>query len=143
MESKKEEPKHIYETIVIFHPGIAKDKTRMEKIMNKYRTLLQNFSKEKKLLEDTIGTRKLAYEIHGLSSGVYMRYLFQAVGSNITELEKTLRIDSNVLKFMTVKADDYDDVPELEDLRIFENSNTTKSEQKPDALDVLLGFANY
>ena len=57
-------------------------------------------------------------------------------GLTKSELERHLRIDENVLKFMTIKDSS---LPELEDYI----PEARSEQQKPDALDVLLGFATY
>ena len=65
---------------------------------------------------------------------------------NIAKLEKVMRTDEDVIKFLTMKRDPSDDEDFDEDDYKYESPIDpveTKSEQQPDALDVLLGFAKY
>ena len=68
---------------------------------------------------------------------------------NVAELERHMRIDDNVLKFLTVRNEEAGyDLEELEEMPAEDDAG--KSEQSSynpnsqvDALDVLLGFADY
>lgn len=50
-----------------------------------------------------MGMRKLAYEVQKHNRGYYTVYYFTAPTSTILEIERLLRINESVLKFMTVK----------------------------------------
>lgn len=50
-----------------------------------------------------MGMRKLAYEVAKNNRGYYTVFYFTAPTSAITEIERLLRINESVLKFMTVK----------------------------------------
>jgi small subunit ribosomal protein S6 len=63
------------------------------------------------LLWDDWGKRKLAYEIKKFQKGHYMLVNFLGDGKFIPELERMLRIDADVLRFLSVRvADDVKDV---------------------------------
>ena len=50
-----------------------------------------------------MGMRKLAYEVAKNNRGYYTVFYFTAPTASITEIERLLRINESVLKFMTVK----------------------------------------
>jgi small subunit ribosomal protein S6 len=50
-----------------------------------------------------MGMRKLAYEVQKHNRGYYTVYYFTAPTSTILEIERLLRINESILKFMTVK----------------------------------------
>lgn len=50
-----------------------------------------------------MGMRKLAYEVNKQNRGHYTVYYFKAEPSIIAEVERLLRLNENILKFMTVK----------------------------------------
>lgn len=50
-----------------------------------------------------MGMRKLAYEIAKQNRGYYTVYYFTAEPAIIAEIERLLRINESILKFMTVK----------------------------------------
>ena len=57
---------------------------------------------------DEWGKRKLAYEINGLTDGVYTLIDFHANPESIAELDRVLRITDAVERFMIVKRTDRD-----------------------------------
>ena len=56
------------------------------------------------------GVRKLAYPINDQSKGHYVFYNFANTNDCVSELEKIMRIDEDVLRFLTVKISDKVDV---------------------------------
>jgi len=58
------------------------------------------------------GRRKLAYRVAKHDYGVYVYVNFLQSGSVIAELERILKYDDRVLKFMTVKLDEAVNVEE-------------------------------
>lgn len=50
-----------------------------------------------------MGVKKLAYEINKESDGHYYLFNFVVTPSFILELERVLRIEDSVLKYMTIK----------------------------------------
>ena len=52
---------------------------------------------------DKIGIRDLAYEVQKNKRGNYTIIYFKAPGSAIKEIERNLRINEDVIRFLTVK----------------------------------------
>jgi len=127
---------HIYETVIIF-----KSKKDVLASVNKYEEMLHGFS-GKPVKTDILGEKSLAYAIYHHRKGYYVTYLYYsnpANPENITELERSLKTDDNVLKFITVRHDEYaaEYAEQLEQL-------AQESEQKViDAWDVIFGRAVY
>lgn len=63
------------------------------------------------------GKRKLAYPIRKRSRGLYVLMEYSGGADMVAELERNLRIDERVLKFITVKLEDRFD-PEKEKARL-------------------------
>ncbi len=59
---------------------------------------------------DDWGNRKLAYEIQKFNKGHFVLFNFLGSPDVVAELERTLRIDDRVLRFLTVKLSDRVDV---------------------------------
>ena len=55
---------------------------------------------------DAWGKRKLAYEINGLTDGVYTLIDFHADPAEVAELDRVLRISDVVVRHMIVKRTD-------------------------------------
>jgi small subunit ribosomal protein S6 len=56
------------------------------------------------LREDDWGLRKLAYDIAKFSKGRYVLLSFLSDPDAISELERTLRIDERIIRFLSVKV---------------------------------------
>ena len=99
-----------YETIVIIDPDLSEDDrnslfTRVQEIVPQQSGIL--------IEEDLWGARKLAYTIRKKPRGFYARYDYCGMGSLVDELERTLRIDDRVLKYMTVQLDEDADAEKI------------------------------
>lgn len=91
---------HEYETIFIAKPEIAEDFVRglsekVEGIVARYQGHI--------LIKEDWGKRKLAYPIRKNAKGhfVYLNYL--GPSDVVLEIERNLRIEDNLLRFLTVK----------------------------------------
>jgi small subunit ribosomal protein S6 len=58
------------------------------------------------LLRDDWGKRKLAYEIKSFQKGHYFQLNFLGNGAEVAELERSLRLDQDVLRFLSIQAND-------------------------------------
>lgn len=132
-----------YETIIILDPSNYKDSVKV------FRDMCQEFTKGYKIKEDDLGVKKLAYPLkeEKFTEGYYVMFIWMGTPENVAELERCMRINDNVLKFITIKRDEAED--ELEEV-VPAAGDTGKSEQSSynpnsqvDALDVMLGFAEY
>jgi small subunit ribosomal protein S6 len=111
-----------FDTTVIVQPEIS-DEGR-EALIQRLRGLLERTGAVP-LEVDDIGKRKLAYEIGKFQKGHYLSFFYVDEGKAVGELERALRIDESILRFLTVrKADAVDDLEarkaravELEKLR--------------------------
>lgn len=131
-----------YETIIILDPLNHEDSVKV------FRDMCQEFTKGYKIKEDDLGVKKLAYPLKEgkFTEGYYVRFVWMGTPENVAELERHVRIDDNVLKFITVRTEDAED--ELEEMPAEDNAGESEqSSSNPnsqvDALDVLLGFADY
>lgn len=132
---------NIYETIMILTPNLDTDVIGRIKMF--YLDLFQKGSNRKRVRLDDIGKKKLAYKIQDkYEYGYYLIFYYESDSDYIYEIERALRKDDMVLKYITIRQDE-DDI-ELPDLIPESISKQTISEQtKPDAYDVLLGLADY
>ena len=60
-----------------------------------------------RLLYDDMGRRRLAYEIQHFLKGRYLTLMYLDTGAVIPELERTLRLEDSVLRFLTVQVSDH------------------------------------
>jgi small subunit ribosomal protein S6 len=64
------------------------------------------------LLRDDWGKRRLAYEIRKFQKGHYFQVNYLGLGKEVAEIERLMRIDADVLRYLSVQAND--DVKDIE-----------------------------
>lgn len=97
-----------YETTFIVQPEIS-DEGR-EALCQKLDSALEKEGAVRLLLDDA-GKRKLAYEIQKFQKGHYLTLTYLDSGKTVKEIERLLRLEESVLRFLTVQvADDVTDI---------------------------------
>lgn len=92
-----------YEAVVIMHPDANLEEQK--NLFRKNKGIIQEFKGEVLALE-TWGKRTLANAINKQRKGVYFHMMFQSAPGSIAELERTMRINDKVLRYMHVRLDD-------------------------------------
>jgi small subunit ribosomal protein S6 len=92
-----------YETTFIIQPeisdeGIAELHARIDALLER--------KKARRLLYDDMGRRKLAYDIRKFQKGHYWTLFFLDDGGVVPELERMLRLEESVLRYLTVMANE-------------------------------------
>src|SRR5579859_3997768 len=92
-----------YEVMFIVRPDMAE-----EDVTKLVSTFEQNaIAAGAKVLEaKTIGRQRLAYHVQGFADGIYVLFTLNAEGKAIHEVERRLRVNEPVIKFLTVRVDD-------------------------------------
>jgi small subunit ribosomal protein S6 len=108
-----------YETTFIVQPEISDEAaaellTRLDGILER--------SGAVRLLHDDQGKRRLAYDIQKFQKGRYVTSYYLSDGSAVTVMERALRLEESVLRFLTVMCD-----PEVTDI---EARKTRAAEQE-------------
>ena len=93
-----------YETTFIVQPEISEEGcqtllTRIDGILEREGAI--------RLLHDDQGKRKLAYEIRKFQKGRYVTTCYLDQGAVVAPLERTLRLEESVLRFLTVQVTDH------------------------------------
>jgi small subunit ribosomal protein S6 len=92
-----------YETIVIVRPGAGE--TDITSVVDKITGTIESFGGS--IVKcDKWGVRKLAYPIKKESQGSYLLFEYAGMPDGVKEMERQMRIDDRILKFMTVKTQD-------------------------------------
>lgn len=93
---------NFYECSFILNP-VLED----EQIKNEVERFKETLSKNKAEIDeiDEWGMQKFAYEIEGKGSGYYVNAYFEAPSGSIEDIERFLRINDNVMRFLTLKYD--------------------------------------
>lgn len=91
-----------YELTYIINPVLEENQTK--DIVDKYKALIEeNGGKIDEI--DEWGIRELAYDIDGKHSGFYVNAYFTAPGDIVARLERTMKIDDNILRNLVLKYD--------------------------------------
>ncbi len=92
-----------YETTFIVQPeisdeGVAALTERLDRVLEKHESI--------RLMYDDQGRRRLAYEIQNFQKGRYIGLLYLDSGTAVAEIERVLRLDDSILRFLTVQVSD-------------------------------------
>ena len=91
-----------YESVIIINP--TADEEKVKGLIDKFSELINKSGKVEKV--DTLGKKKLAYEIKKNREGIYVVIYFEAEPSLIAELERNYRITDEVIKFIVIKVEE-------------------------------------
>jgi len=108
-----------YETTFIVQPEISDEAAK--ELLTRIDGILER-SGAVRLLHDDQGKRRLAYDIQKFQKGRYVTSYYLSDGSAVTVMERALRLEESVLRFLTVMAD-----PEVTDI---EARKTRAAEQE-------------
>lgn len=92
-----------YETLILLSPELAAEARK--DVLDTLTGIIERES-GKMLLADEWGMRDLAYAVKKQSRGYYVRLEYTAPGNCVSELERIIRINDGVFKFITVKLAD-------------------------------------
>ncbi len=94
---------HQFETLLLLSPELSAD--AREAIINGLVAVIEREGGN--MVEvDQWGMRDLAYPVHKLMRGFYVRLVYNAPSPLVAELERNIRITDGIFKFLTVKLDE-------------------------------------
>ncbi|MDD5169693.1 MAG: 30S ribosomal protein S6 [Syntrophales bacterium] len=100
-----------YENIFITHADLPDEE--IQTLLDRYKAIVEG-RKGLVVKIERWGKRKLAYEIKKVTKGFYVLIDFVGQADVVDELERNLKIDDKILKFMTVKTNDDVDMQAIE-----------------------------
>jgi small subunit ribosomal protein S6 len=107
LNSQKEEntlaAKRVYEVMYIVKPETAEDD--VTKLNESLQGVIEKEGGSIVKLEN-MGRRKLAYEIKRNNEGHYVLFEIEGSGSEIAELERRMRVNDAIIRYMTVRVDE-------------------------------------
>ena len=92
---------HRYETLFILHPEIPEAQVR--ETLDRVRRLIEGMEGQVTEIQDW-GIRDLAYPINKQPRGIYVLAQYSAGPGIVKELERTLKLADEVLRFISVRA---------------------------------------
>jgi len=92
-----------YETIYVLKPDLPSD--QVSNLKDKVAKIITS-SKGHILSHADWGKRRLAYDVQKFRYAQFIYFQYLSAGDQISELERILKYDDSVLKFLTVKLED-------------------------------------
>jgi small subunit ribosomal protein S6 len=89
-----------YETIYIIRPDLSED--NLLKIIENYQGILLERG-AKNIITQNRGRRHLKYLIKKFKDGVYIQMNYEANGDVIELIEKSMRINESIMRFLTTR----------------------------------------
>lgn len=94
---------HRYETLFILHPELPEAQVR--ETIDRFRRLIEGMEGQIGEMQDW-GVRDLAYPIRKQPRGTYVLAQYTARPDVVKELERTMKLADEVLRFISVRAPD-------------------------------------
>lgn len=92
-----------YETLLLLSPELGSE-PRQEVVTTLSGVIERDGGQV--LLVDDWGTRNLAYPVRKFTRGHYIRFEYSTDGKNIAEIERIIRINEDIFKFVTVRLEE-------------------------------------
>lgn len=98
-----ETPKRLYDLVFLVVPD--KDEQGAAAVVEEFRKLLTDLGAviDK---DESMGRRRLAYQINKKSEATYHNFLFRAGSKAVTELQRKMKLSESILRFLTVRVDE-------------------------------------
>jgi len=93
----------IYELMYLADPEVGSED--IEKLNASLKTIVEQQGGTVVRVDD-IGLRKLAYEIKRKTKGYYVLFEIQGSGKEIAELERKMRVNDQIIRYLTVRVDE-------------------------------------
>lgn len=95
--------KRVYEVMYIVNPEMAADE--VTKLNETLQGVIESQGGTIVKLDD-MGKRKMAYEINRKTEGHYVLFEIEGSGKEIAELERRMRVNDAVMRYITVRIDE-------------------------------------
>ena len=98
-----ERPMRTYELMFILRPDMPEED--QDKLISNLESQVQTAGGTVKSLE-RMGRRRLAYLVRNFQDGIYVLLTLEGEGAMVKEIERRLRVNEPVIKFITVRVDE-------------------------------------
>jgi len=112
-----------YETLFVVKPTLTEEEIAAQ--IEKVKEVLTKVEAEL-LAADDMGMRKLAYPVEKNERGYYTVLFYKAKGEAIAEIERNLKINEEVIKFLTVKYSKNKEIAQFDKLVAAANKSESK-----------------
>jgi small subunit ribosomal protein S6 len=113
-----------YETLFVVKPTLTEEEIAAQ--VAKVKEVLAKVDAEL-LAADDMGMRRLAYPVEKNERGYYTVLYYKAPGEAIAEIERNLKINEEIIKFLTVKYVKNKEIAQFD--KLVAAANTEKKEE--------------
>jgi small subunit ribosomal protein S6 len=113
-----------YETLFVVKPTLTEEEIAAQ--VAKVKEVLAKVDAEL-LAADDMGMRRLAYPVEKNERGYYTVLFYKAQGEAIAEIERNLKINEEIIKFLTVKYVKGKEIAQFD--KLVAAANTEKKEE--------------
>jgi small subunit ribosomal protein S6 len=89
----------LYESLFIIRPSVSDEETNA--LIEKMKSVADKTGAQF-IKAENWGRKKLAYEVRRERKGTYVYFYFKAPNTTVGELERSYRLEDNIIKFLTV-----------------------------------------
>lgn len=119
-----------YETLFVVKPTLTEEEIAAQ--IAKVKDVLAKEGAEL-LGTNEMGMRKLAYQVEKHNRGYYTVLFYKAAGATIQELERNLKINEDIIKFLTVKYTKNKEIAQFDKLVAEANKGAAAETKAPEA----------
>ena len=98
-----ETPKRLYDLVFLVVP--EKDEQGVAEVVEEFRKLLGGLGAAIDK-DESMGRRRLAYQIKKKGEATYHNFLFRADAKAVAELQRKMKLSESILRFLTVRVDE-------------------------------------
>jgi small subunit ribosomal protein S6 len=91
-----------YEMMYILRPDLGEE--QVDNAIARYKNLLQEQGGDQIDIQHR-GKRRLAYEIDRFREGIYVQMNYQAPGTHVAVIERTMRLSEEVIRYLTLRVE--------------------------------------
>ena len=117
----------LYESVIIARQEISAE--QVEKLADEIDLILKNNEGRTEKRENW-GLRTLAYKIKKNRKGHYLLFNYECEPDAVIELERQLRLNEDVLRYLTIKIDKFSNEPSIPAQMASRDERQTRTEQK-------------
>jgi small subunit ribosomal protein S6 len=117
----------LYESVVIARQEISAEQA--ETLGDEIELILKNNDGKTEKRENW-GLRTLAYKIKKNRKGHYLLFNYECPSEAVTELERQLRLNEDVLRYLTIKVDNFSNEPSIPAQMMSRDDRQVRTEQK-------------
>ena len=119
-----------YETLFVIKPTLTEEEMRGQ--IDRVKNIIADNGGELQAT-DEMGMRKLAYPIEKNERGFYCVVYYKANGETVSELERQLRYNEEILRFMTVSYTNKKEIAQYEKMIAKVSPSSNKEQESAEA----------